>query len=101
MQGDEAEVASARVVIQLTDANDHAPIFPRTAYRVKVSEAADVGKRVLDASATDFDSGQFGQISYALRGFGAEKFRTDVNNGGLYVAQGKHCQGPSINYVAS
>jgi cadherin 23 len=35
--------------------------------------------------ATDADSGRFGQIEYALRGFGAEKFVVDTITGEITV----------------
>ena len=36
-------------------------------------------------TATDADSGRFGQVEYALRGFGAEKFRVNEETGEIFV----------------
>ena len=36
-------------------------------------------------TATDSDSGRFGQVEYALRGFGAEKFRVNSETGEIFV----------------
>lgn len=87
MQGDEEEFGFARVVVDLQDANDHAPVFAQSAYRARVSEAAASGTKVLDVAATDGDSGDLGRISYSLKGFGAERFRTHAEQGGVYVRQ--------------
>ncbi len=35
--------------------------------------------------ATDLDSGRFGQVEYALRGFGADRFRVNPETGELFV----------------
>jgi hypothetical protein len=37
-------------------------------------------------TATDADSGRFGQVEYALRGFGAEKFRVSAETGEIMVS---------------
>lgn len=36
--------------------------------------------------ARDYDSGSFGELTYTLRGFGADKFKTDPKTGGISVA---------------
>ena len=36
-------------------------------------------------TATDADSGRFGQVEYDLRGFGAEKFRVNPETGEIFV----------------
>ena len=73
--------------IQLTDANDHSPEFSQAVYKLSVPEDAEIGRKFGDVRATDSDSGAFGELSYRLRGFGAEKFRTDSSSGGVYVAK--------------
>ncbi|GLG95417.1 Uncharacterized protein GBIM_02385, partial [Gryllus bimaculatus] len=65
---------AARVEVALLDANDHAPHFERASYRVAVREDAAPGAPVAAFVASDADSGAFGRVEYALRGFGAEAF---------------------------
>ncbi|XP_015601930.1 cadherin-23 [Cephus cinctus] len=80
-------VAYSRVHIQIQDANDHSPQFAESLYRLSVPENATVGTKFGDVFATDKDSGSLGQLTYTLRGFGADKFRTDPKRGGIFVAK--------------
>lgn len=74
--------------MQLVDANDHSPEFSRAVYRLSVPEDAQIGQKFGDVRANDDDSGVLGELTYSLRGFGADKFHTDSQNGGIYVAMG-------------
>lgn len=73
--------------IQILDANDHSPEFSQSVYKLVVSEDAEPGTRFGDVYAKDYDSGSFGELTYTLRGFGADKFRTDSQEGGIFVAK--------------
>nr|CAD7590794.1 unnamed protein product [Timema genevievae] len=86
-KGKEKEVANSRVTVHLLDANDNLPQFALSSYRFRVSEDVKPGKLISNLSATDKDSGNFGKLTYAIKGFGAEKFSTDPVHGGLYVAE--------------
>lgn len=79
-------VSSAVVNVTVSDANDNAPEFRQPSYRYNVSESVARGTLVSTLKATDADSGAFGEISYALKGFGAEKFRVDERSGDVYIA---------------
>ncbi|KAL2722130.1 protocadherin-like wing polarity protein stan isoform X1 [Vespula maculifrons] len=80
-------VATSRVHIQLLDANDHSPEFLQSVYKLTVPEDAEPGTRFGDIFARDYDSGSFGELTYTLRGFGADKFSTDPEKGGISVAK--------------
>ncbi|XP_001607435.2 cadherin-23 [Nasonia vitripennis] len=80
-------VAYSTVHIELVDANDHSPEFSQALYKLSVPENAEIGRKFGDVRATDADSGAFGELTYVLRGFGADKFRTDSKSGGVYVAR--------------
>ncbi|CAB0037958.1 unnamed protein product [Trichogramma brassicae] len=80
-------VSFSTVHIQLLDANDHSPDFSQQLYHLTVPEDAEVGLKFGEVRARDLDSGAFGQLTYVLRGFGVEKFRTDPRAGGLFVAR--------------
>lgn len=79
------EVASTRINIKLLDTNDNAPIFAMEDYKVNVLEDVENGFKIADLKAKDKDSGTFGRLEYTLTGFGAEFFKTEKNEGGLFV----------------
>ncbi|XP_063973499.1 cadherin-23 isoform X2 [Diachasmimorpha longicaudata] len=84
----ERVAAFSRIHIKLLDANDHSPKFSQPVYKLSVREDAKPGDKFGDITASDDDSGTYGELSYTLRGFGADKFRTDSKNGGIWVAKG-------------
>ncbi|KAF7997629.1 hypothetical protein HCN44_006200 [Aphidius gifuensis] len=79
--------AFSRVHIKLLDANDHSPLFSESVYKLTVREDAKIGTKFGDIIATDMDSGLFGEMTFTLRGFGADKFKTDSKQGGIWVAK--------------
>lgn len=81
------QVATSRVHIELLDANDHSPEFSQAVYKLSVKEDAEIGTKFGDVFAKDYDSGPFGELTYTLRGFGADKFKTDPKIGGISLAK--------------
>ncbi|XP_057327404.1 cadherin-23 isoform X2 [Microplitis mediator] len=79
--------AFSRVHVSLLDANDHAPEFTQAVYKLSVREDSKPGAKFGDIVAMDLDSGAYGELTYTLRGFGADKFRTDSKEGGIWVAK--------------
>ncbi len=73
------------------DSNDNEPAFDFELYRFQVSESAPPGTPVGQITASDSDSGRFGQVEYELKGFGAERFDVDPITGEITV---KSCGGP-------
>ncbi|XP_024946918.1 protocadherin-like wing polarity protein stan isoform X2 [Cephus cinctus] len=57
---------TALVYVNVSDANNFAPVFENAPYSVSVFEDAPVGTTVLVVSATDSDVGQNAQITYSL-----------------------------------
>nr|XP_049702759.1 protocadherin-like wing polarity protein stan isoform X2 [Helicoverpa armigera] len=57
---------TAMVHINITDANNYAPVFENAPYTASVFEDAPVGTTVLVVSATDSDVGVNAQITYSL-----------------------------------
>ncbi|XP_063987386.1 protocadherin-like wing polarity protein stan [Diachasmimorpha longicaudata] len=57
---------TALVYVNVSDANNFAPIFENAPYSVSVFEDAPVGTTVLVVSATDSDVGQNAQVTYSL-----------------------------------
>jgi hypothetical protein len=56
------------LVIQITDANDHSPVFANASYTDSVLENVDVSHTILRVSSSDLDSGTNSKISYSLVG---------------------------------
>ena len=78
---------TATVNVEVTDANDNAPVFSQAAYRVRVDENSDVGKFVVQVFASDKDTGVNRLIRYSLVGGNeAGKFQIDSGSGTIQVA---------------
>ncbi|KAM8938795.1 protocadherin Fat 1 isoform 2-T2 [Pelodytes ibericus] len=56
----------ARIVINVTDTNDHAPWFTSPFYEGRVFESAAVGSAVLQVTALDKDKGKNGEVVYSI-----------------------------------
>ncbi|KAE8629739.1 hypothetical protein XENTR_v10000576 [Xenopus tropicalis] len=56
----------ARIVINVTDTNDHAPWFTSSFYEGRVYESAAVGSAVLQVSALDKDKGKNAEVGYSI-----------------------------------
>lgn len=80
-------LASTKVTVNLLDANDNTPTFTQNFYTLEVPENSKKGFKIADLTANDRDTGEFGKISYVLKGFGAESFSTNPNTGGIFVKQ--------------
>ncbi|XP_061189251.1 protocadherin beta-9-like [Saccostrea echinata] len=52
------------VTVEVTDANDHSPVFTQSVYETKVKEGVQIGTSVLRVSATDDDEGKNAEIRY-------------------------------------
>ena len=64
--GEPIRMGSVTLTILVTDENDHAPIFAQQNYVVKVNENNNVDDVIAKINATDADSGNNGEIRYAL-----------------------------------
>ncbi|XP_054244953.1 protocadherin gamma-B5-like [Indicator indicator] len=82
--GDPPRSGTAQLCINVTDANDNAPVFAQDRYRVSLREDSLPGSMVLNVSATDADAGTNARITY---GFGEtstkvlQKFVLDSESG--------------------
>lgn len=69
------------VTVLVVDINDNPPVFLLSEYIALVPENSEIGTVVLDAIATDMDSGQNAQISYSLVAGHVDKFSINPENG--------------------
>ncbi|KAM4809573.1 LOW QUALITY PROTEIN: protocadherin Fat 1 [Rhinophrynus dorsalis] len=68
----------ARIVINVTDTNDHAPWFTSSFYEGRVYESAAVGSAVLQVTALDKDKGKNAEVVYSIEsGNTANSFTID------------------------
>ncbi|XP_038652252.1 protocadherin gamma-A11-like isoform X17 [Scyliorhinus canicula] len=76
---------TAQVSVIVKDANDNAPVFPQSVYRVTLLETATTGTRVIILNATDLDDGPNGEITYSLSSHNSagarEMFEVDSKTG--------------------
>ncbi|XP_074912339.1 protocadherin gamma-B5-like [Buteo buteo] len=64
--GDPVRSGTVQVRVNVTDANDNAPVFSKSAYEARVRENLPAGTLVLRVRATDADAGSNGRVSYAF-----------------------------------
>ncbi|XP_021239013.1 protocadherin gamma-B5-like, partial [Numida meleagris] len=62
--GDSARSGSVQIRVNVSDANDNAPVFSKSAYEAQVPENLPVGSLVLQVRAADADAGSNGRVSY-------------------------------------
>uniref|UniRef100_A0A8V0Y969 Cadherin domain-containing protein n=1 Tax=Gallus gallus TaxID=9031 RepID=A0A8V0Y969_CHICK len=62
--GDSAKSGSVQIRVNVSDANDNAPVFNKNAYDVQMRENLPVGSLVLQVRAADADAGSNGRVSY-------------------------------------
>ncbi|NXN08681.1 PCDG2 protein, partial [Indicator maculatus] len=77
-------VLALRLCINVTDANDNAPVFVQNRYRASLREDAPPGSTVLNVSATDADAGTNAHITYGFGKMSAkvlQKFLLDPESG--------------------
>ncbi|KAJ8367947.1 hypothetical protein SKAU_G00079750 [Synaphobranchus kaupii] len=78
----------ARVLVDVEDANDHAPYFTSALYEGSVYESAAVGSAVLQVTALDKDKGENAELLYAFEaGNTGNTFRIEPVLGIISVAR--------------
>ncbi|KAJ7405115.1 Protocadherin Fat 3 [Willisornis vidua] len=56
----------ARIIVNVSDTNDHAPWFTSSSYEGRVYESAAVGSAVLQVTALDKDKGKNAEVVYSI-----------------------------------
>ncbi|XP_048371386.1 protocadherin gamma-A12-like isoform X23 [Sphaerodactylus townsendi] len=65
--GDPVRTGTAKIHVEVLDANDNAPIFSQHVYKVNIKENTPIGATVVALTATDRDEGLNKEIKYSLR----------------------------------
>lgn len=82
--------SSTQVNVTIADINDNAPVFPKMADTVAVSQNTPPGTVLFIAHAHDADSGTNGKVRYFLsrgRARGSVPFYVDADQGTVYLNQ--------------
>lgn len=74
-------------VVNVLDVNDNRPAFTESTYYGMVMENQDGGEKVLDVLAHDWDSGDFGKVTYSLEDKYNGLFSIDPTTGTVRVSQ--------------
>ncbi|KAM8859114.1 cadherin-related family member 1a isoform 1-T1 [Spinachia spinachia] len=77
--------ATADIVIHLLDTNDNAPKFSSDYYIARIPENSPGGSNVVSVTATDPDSGLWGDVKYSIYGSGADLFLIQATSGIIYT----------------
>ena len=74
------------VHVQLADVNDHAPVFDREIYEVRVNESAPVNTRLVRLKVSDEDSGRNSKVTLSIAAGNEDgMFKINPQSGVLYV----------------
>nr|XP_033783598.1 protocadherin gamma-A4-like [Geotrypetes seraphini] len=65
--GDPVRSGTAQIHVIVLDANDNAPVFNQSVYKVEVLENVPIGTVVVTLNATDKDEGMHSEIKYLFR----------------------------------
>ncbi|KAM9611321.1 cadherin-related family member 1 isoform 3-T3 [Morphnus guianensis] len=77
--------STADVVIRLLDTNDNVPKFSSDYYIARIPENSPGGSNVVAVTATDPDSGLWGEVKYSIYGTGADLFLIHPSTGIIYT----------------
>ncbi|XP_072559890.1 cadherin-related family member 1a isoform X2 [Paramormyrops kingsleyae] len=77
--------ATADIIIHLLDTNDNIPKFSSEFYIARIPENSPGGSSVISVTATDPDSGLWGNVKYTIYGSGADLFIIHSTSGVIYT----------------
>ncbi|XP_077588712.1 protocadherin alpha-C2-like isoform X1 [Stigmatopora nigra] len=64
---------TAKIIVQVLDNNDNAPLFDQSTYSVRIMENSPIGSLVIDLNATDLDEGSNSDLAYSYSLYTPEK----------------------------
>lgn len=78
---------STTFVVNVLDVNDNRPVFTQEIYYATVPENRDIIQDILHIEANDYDSGDFGKVTYSIEDKYNGVFTINPTNGNLRVTQ--------------
>ncbi|KAI1886864.1 hypothetical protein AGOR_G00200180 [Albula goreensis] len=77
--------STADIIIHLLDTNDNTPKFSSDYYIARIPENSPGGSNVVSITASDPDSGLWGEVKYSIYGSGADLFLIHPTSGIIYT----------------
>ncbi|XP_075466579.1 cadherin-related family member 1 isoform X2 [Ascaphus truei] len=77
--------STADITINLLDINDNTPKFSSEYYIARIPENSPGGSNVVAVTATDLDSGLWGEMKYSIYGTGSDPFLIHPSTGIIYT----------------
>ncbi|XP_034165009.2 cadherin-related family member 1 isoform X2 [Pangasianodon hypophthalmus] len=77
--------STADIIIHLLDVNDNTPRFSSEFYIARIPENSPGGSTVVSVTASDPDSGLWGEVQYSIYGSGADLFLIHPTSGIIYT----------------
>ncbi|XP_062859451.1 cadherin-related family member 1 [Trichomycterus rosablanca] len=77
--------ATADILITLLDVNDNTPRFSSEFYIARIPENSPGGSSVVSVTATDPDSGLWGEVKFSIYGSGADLFLIHPTSGTVFT----------------
>nr|XP_056718521.1 protocadherin alpha-3-like isoform X5 [Euleptes europaea] len=77
--GKPVQTGTAHLVINVLDANDNAPVFNQSVYKIKLFENATIGALIVSLNATDLDEGINKNITYSMRSVNPNNLGAVIN----------------------
>ncbi|XP_069780628.1 protocadherin Fat 1a isoform X4 [Narcine bancroftii] len=79
--------SSAKVLVNVLNANFHDPVFEQIDYEVELAENSEIGTLLIEVKATDKDSGTYGHVDYSIvNDFARDKFSVD-QKGNIFTSE--------------
>ncbi len=87
-QGEPQFTATTELVVNITDINDHSPMFGSKIYSVSVPESSPVGTSIFQFVASDLDIGRNANLSYSIESGNQNGFfEIDSNSGDFTISR--------------
>ncbi|XP_041123101.1 protocadherin alpha-8-like isoform X6 [Polyodon spathula] len=98
--GNPPKSGTATIFVKVLDANDNAPVFSSSIYKVRVFENVPHGTAIIQLNATDPDEGLNGDVLYSFGNRGlktiADMFDIDSNTGEIRVKGDLDFEGTNV-----
>ncbi|XP_064244265.1 protocadherin gamma-B5-like isoform X4 [Passer domesticus] len=101
--GDPVRSGTVQIRVNVTDANDNAPVFEQDRYRLSLPESTPPGSEVVKLSASDADAGTNARITYSFGEMtikALQKFVIDAESGSITLQEALDFEETSVYNLA-